>query len=55
MKLMYKQGEFSNGLRFISMHKGDSESGSYDYLFGKFDIEIRRDINKAITFIKRKQ
>jgi len=53
MKLMHRNQEFSNGLRFIAMFKGSIESGSYDFLFGKFDKEIIDDINKAITYIKR--
>ena len=54
MRLMHIQ-QADPGLRFIFIGKVHSESMSYDYQFGKFDKEIRDDINKAITYIKRKQ
>ena len=43
------------GLRFIKITKFNIESMSYDLIFGEFDEEIKDDINKAITYIKRKQ
>ena len=54
MRLMHIQ-QADPGLRFISIGKVHSESMAYDSTFGKFDKEIRDDINKAITYIKRKQ
>lgn len=55
MRLMHIQQADSTGLRFIFIGKVHIESWSYDFQFGKFDKEIRDDINKAITYIKRKQ
>lgn len=54
MRLMHIQ-QADPGLRFIVISRFNIELWSYDYQFGKFDKEIRDDINKAITYIKRKQ
>ena len=54
MRLMHIQ-QADPGLRFIAINQFSMESWSYDSTFGKFDKEIRDDINKAITYIKRKQ
>ena len=53
MRLMHIQQAYSTGLRFIAINQFSMESWSYDFQFGKFDKEIRDDINKAITYIKR--
>ena len=48
MRLMHIQ-QADPGLRFIVISQFNIESWSYDFQFGKFDKEIRDDINKAIT------
>ena len=53
MRLVYSK--YSIGLRLIAINKGRVESASYSLFFGEFDKQTRDDIDKSITYIKRKK
>lgn len=53
MRLVYSK--YSIGLRLIAVNKGRVESASFDHFLRKFAKQTRDDVNKSITYIKRKR